>query len=491
MPTKEEIFAAAEDAGESGNSDLLRSYAAQGADFNQVIDGEFLLTKIVDDYEFVQSPFRYKLIQLLLELGADPNLLSKERISPLLSPSYNHDTEMVRILLEGGADPNKIGYDCFFMETFLDDVEFDYRYEQDLSELPERPTPEERKDFDRWLNFLDRIALKHELRRPDFLFLLRAAGARTTEELRKRNKKRCTFFHLIGLEKCWLTMTVSGPDIEETIVVLNNQDAPIAALFDMASLLQYQYYMGDCPLQGEYQHIPSLRFGDGLKQYELSFENFQYDEARFRLTKKFNNETRTFSGIVNVSEFINDLLCDGATVLNRRGFPAYHDKQFPVQQYLRLYYDCIIFKGAESQYKNRELTELAKLCAKIGKSKLGELPVLRIMVDWGTFLSIDVPNALYLEERSYSSLSVDICETFPEECGVSQSLQQRFEEWAAKFHTIDDTPDFPWEQWHQQGIRLTRELYSEIGDKYQITYCYPIEDRRYPDNIRPIITIAF
>jgi hypothetical protein len=179
-PMREQIV----DAALAGNLALLRDLAQRGAAMNEVTPGgdsllEDVLTYLYDH----QAAHRYAVVRTLLELGADPNVLGEEKSSPLVPAMLNMDTEMLRILLDAGADPNKaVGFmDC---ESFYDWAEFDYRYEMCDLHLPDTPTEDDKKDEDSWLSFLDKVAVKHNWRRPDHLFLLRMYGAKTRTEIK-------------------------------------------------------------------------------------------------------------------------------------------------------------------------------------------------------------------------------------------------------------------------------------------------------------------
>jgi ankyrin len=56
------------------------------------------------------SPTRLEIARLLLEKGANPNLLDGNKQSPLFIPVQNHWTPYVKLLLEHGADPNSPNY---------------------------------------------------------------------------------------------------------------------------------------------------------------------------------------------------------------------------------------------------------------------------------------------------------------------------------------------------------------------------------------------
>lgn len=185
-PTYDEICKAACE----GNLPLLRELAHRGADLNEVnSSGDTLLDDVLTDLCIEERPYRYDVARALLELGADPNVLSEGRSSPMLSPMFHMDTEMLRILLEAGADPNKpagfLDAELFpnHADSFYDYAECDYRFNVYDFHLPDEPTDADRKDKESWLAYLDRMAIQHGVRRPDHLYLLRSYGAKSAVEL--------------------------------------------------------------------------------------------------------------------------------------------------------------------------------------------------------------------------------------------------------------------------------------------------------------------
>jgi ankyrin repeat protein len=186
-PTRDEIFQAAI----SGEFDLLRALSKDGADFNEFGPyGDSLLEDIISILQVEEKPFQYKIVKTLIELGADPNEVGidpdrpeEANSSPLTPAMLGMDTEMLKILLEAGADPNKV-HGFTQNELFYDWAESDYCYEIFNIQLPDEPTDEDKKDEDSWLKYLDRMAIKYNVRRPDHLFLLRKYGARSIKEIR-------------------------------------------------------------------------------------------------------------------------------------------------------------------------------------------------------------------------------------------------------------------------------------------------------------------
>lgn len=151
----------------------------QGADVNAL--DEFGDSILATSCLFLDNPeFRYQAVELLLKHGADPKQVDQESTGPLFNAVIVKDTRLVKLLLDHGADPNT---ENMSDETLYDWAEFDYRYDEYRLELPEEPTVEDGATEEQWLHFLDRLAIKYGKRRPDYLFLLRAAGAKTWREL--------------------------------------------------------------------------------------------------------------------------------------------------------------------------------------------------------------------------------------------------------------------------------------------------------------------
>lgn len=173
-----------------GDFQQVNALVAAGANLNVFNgSGDTLLDYIVDSLAREPSPFSGDMLRLLLQLGADPNILSDGDCSALTTAMLFMDSEMLEILLRAGADPNRpCGFDE--AETFYDWAEFDYRYnvwmhdffEVDSINPTEEPTEADRVSEESWLDYLDRAAVKYGVRRPDHLFILRKYGAKAAQE---------------------------------------------------------------------------------------------------------------------------------------------------------------------------------------------------------------------------------------------------------------------------------------------------------------------
>ena len=173
-----------------GDFQQVNDLVAAGANLNVFnSSGDTLLDYIVDSLAREPSPFGGDMLRLLLQLGADPNMLGDCDCSALTTAMLFMDSELLEILLGAGADPNRpCGFDD--AETFYDWAEFDYRYNVwmgDNSEvgsisLSDEPTDADRVSQESWLDYLDRVAVKYGVRRPDHLILLRRYGAKAAQE---------------------------------------------------------------------------------------------------------------------------------------------------------------------------------------------------------------------------------------------------------------------------------------------------------------------
>ena len=180
------------DAAATGDFERVRQLAQAGSDLNALDDGEPLLGRVVSALTLPDSvpAFAADILHLLLQLGADPNRPDDEGMTALHTAMLAQNVELMRILLEGGAAPNGMPGSSPD-ETLYDWAEFDYRHStwdepfglQGSLMPPDAPTAADKASKDAWLLYLDRCAVKHGARRPDYLFLLREFGGRRASEL--------------------------------------------------------------------------------------------------------------------------------------------------------------------------------------------------------------------------------------------------------------------------------------------------------------------
>ena len=70
---------------------------------------------------------------------------------------------------------------------------------------------------------------------------------------------------------------------------------------------------------------------------------------------------------------------------------------------------------------------------------------------------------------------------YGKEFNVSPELAQCFADWVIQFERgAYNNPDFPWKEFHVEGIALARRLKAEIGTQARVLYCRPMED---PDDV--------
>ena len=90
-----------------GNSEQLIQYKQKNADFLEINHhGDSLLDSIVGELVINEKPYRYQIIKLLIELGANPNQVSNDGFHAILAPIFQEDHEMIKVFLEGGFNPN-------------------------------------------------------------------------------------------------------------------------------------------------------------------------------------------------------------------------------------------------------------------------------------------------------------------------------------------------------------------------------------------------
>jgi hypothetical protein len=156
---------------------------AQGCTLNCLSEqDDTFLTDVLSDALFDKNPHIDTIARELLNRGADPNFRNSEQDSALLILMLNMATDVLQLLLEAGANPNdEPGFDE--SESFYEYAEFDYLHQVYDHRLPEKPTEADIRNPDTWLQFLDRLAIQYQRRRPDHLFLLRQFGAKRLVEL--------------------------------------------------------------------------------------------------------------------------------------------------------------------------------------------------------------------------------------------------------------------------------------------------------------------
>ena len=98
------------------NAELLKIYCERDmSQVREVANGEGLVLRIIDDGNWTSGSARsmwLDVMSLLLDSGANPNLLSPEgRTAPLMRAVGRRDQELASMLLDHGADPNLVTLD--------------------------------------------------------------------------------------------------------------------------------------------------------------------------------------------------------------------------------------------------------------------------------------------------------------------------------------------------------------------------------------------
>lgn len=180
-------------AATAGDFEQVRRLSQAGADLNVLVGGDTLLDRVTFDLAMEEPvpAFAADMLRLLTQLGADPNAPGDEGMTALHSAMLKQNVELMRVLLEAGATPNRMpGFSPD--ETLYDWAYFEYRSStwdepfglQGSLTPPDAPTAADKGSQGAWLLYLDRCAVKHGVRRPDCLSLLREFGAQTAKELK-------------------------------------------------------------------------------------------------------------------------------------------------------------------------------------------------------------------------------------------------------------------------------------------------------------------
>jgi hypothetical protein len=121
-----------------------------------------------------------EIAEILLKHGADPSYNDDNGGSVLFDAGLLHNTEIMELLLSNGGNPNIL---IDGVETLYDYYEFNYVYHAFSLHLPIKPTEDNKKDVESWLNFLDRCAKISKTYPPDFLRVMRKYGAKPLDEI--------------------------------------------------------------------------------------------------------------------------------------------------------------------------------------------------------------------------------------------------------------------------------------------------------------------
>ena len=110
------------DAAGRGDIERIEQLAAEGHNLNLVDDedGEGLL------WHFISGGFAPAKVRQLINLGCVPSNQPCKGGTPLIAAVWSKEPEIVELLLEAGADPNVVGFSDESKTTALDAVLGDY-----------------------------------------------------------------------------------------------------------------------------------------------------------------------------------------------------------------------------------------------------------------------------------------------------------------------------------------------------------------------------
>lgn len=185
----------------AGDVAAMREQVSSGFDIHGRDEiGDTVLQHVIGALESCPSLRRYQAVRAILRLGADPGSVGRDGSSPLFQACVNMDCGLLRILLDAGADPNvtlrilaggesdtpAAEVDGTCQQSLYDWARFAYCYEVWFGRLPAEADLRDctGDDEDAWLDQVDRLAVRHDRRRPDHLRLLRQRGALRLAELR-------------------------------------------------------------------------------------------------------------------------------------------------------------------------------------------------------------------------------------------------------------------------------------------------------------------
>jgi len=173
----------------------VRSLVAAGADVNGRDEfGETVLMLAISEADNEDKSLCLAMVRELLSLGADPCKKAKYGSGPICEAAVRMDTELLRLLMDAGANPNdetgweagRTAYDLAAEDYYVDTWIGPGGFPVDSKGLPEEPETSDLVTPEAWLDFLDRMAVKYNKRRPDHLYLMRERGARGLKELQAK-----------------------------------------------------------------------------------------------------------------------------------------------------------------------------------------------------------------------------------------------------------------------------------------------------------------
>lgn len=190
-----------------GNCATLRGLVEAGADINELDEygNDSVLFAAVDELSGNAPQLNHPVtvldaVRLALALGADPypthfslqQFNDEGQLGILSGPILENDLELAAVLLQSGVDPNWVTlrqrelhagqiYNLF-SEAEQRYTDFHYGYN---GPLPDPCVEADVASSAAWLDYLDRMAIRHGVQRPDVLCLLHDFGARSREEIER------------------------------------------------------------------------------------------------------------------------------------------------------------------------------------------------------------------------------------------------------------------------------------------------------------------
>ena len=178
----------------SGDMSKLDALINNGVDINErnCYNETPLLSAIMDlgvpCEDAPRNADRMNIVSEIVARGADINALDNDGHGIFDVPIFQIDLELIEHLLNIGAHPNN-GINSGG-DSILDLAHFDYRALYFAPSKVHPHTDADLENFDTWLAFMDREAVRNDFQRPVCLRLLRDRGARTSEELSALGKSR-------------------------------------------------------------------------------------------------------------------------------------------------------------------------------------------------------------------------------------------------------------------------------------------------------------
>ncbi|UKB82406.1 ankyrin repeat domain-containing protein [Chryseobacterium sp. MEBOG06] len=93
----------------SKNIDALKEWINNGGDAKTIIDDESLIQYIIDEIEDEDVDIYVKMIEILIENGADVNYFDEAYNAPVFQTIYLNKPKVLKLILEKGANIDLVG----------------------------------------------------------------------------------------------------------------------------------------------------------------------------------------------------------------------------------------------------------------------------------------------------------------------------------------------------------------------------------------------